>query len=906
MKKIIAIIACLSLFCTLATAEETQNSRVQTLSNNVVLDLAPGEQNEQEITLSDQVGTILEVGRYFEKNYPEDFIDTDLSEDVRKFFPHLTPQEVYDREELIRDGVKIYRAVKDVYETIKNKLLVPDAPPLLVADEDYDDYEPEPYVDAGADKTLVITDIKKVLSYGPDKKDYDAYKARYEQQLKEQAIKSDEDGFGRLSKILSELEWKKLPFYGLIYGNPVIGDKGIGSWVEDKNHNDLKASLLSDKTTTNNQDEIRGILRVKIPEGYVIAAYDSEYAKKPSITFSGSENLEKADIFMPIPLRADIYEAKEQVAYIKNLAVPVIYRLQDRNKGLNLQAKIEFSLCSKNKECQTVSLQPTLKLEPGLGFSSSVSNYITQNFNYLPATELEDLVVEKVIYDEENQVLRISAKNPGFMGKPDVFVNAGQNIVFSRPRIAINDDKMTALLDVSGAGAQLLDKEIEITIVKDKYNALRTIKEVHASSIFDFVSEKLTVGILLLAVLGGFLLNFMPCVFPVLSLKLLSLTEFGAQNKTKIKLSFALTIIGIYVTFLLLAGFLSILKTLGHTIGWGMQFQNPIFITIMLFVIILFIAQIKGYYTFGLPNFLQNYSKKLGDKSAIKHIFTGMLVVLMSTPCTAPYLGTTIGLALSGNTFDIFAVLLSIALGISLPYLLFIIIPDITMFIPKPGAWMEKLENVMNFLLVLTIFWLLSILWAQIGAGAVFRLIGYLVLFFFLIWFRKRVIDHIETNEQEVEIKQGAQQLIQRCFLFLTLLLLMLSSWDIKTEFMQIQQKTSTQSIQKLDLSQISQEVKKGHIIIVNIGADWCLTCTYNDYLVFGNISVKKLMQQYNIKMINVDWTNYNEEILQFMERYGRVGIPFSIIFSPNIPEGMVLPEIMTERELSEILRSLK
>lgn len=906
MKKIIGIIAFLSLFCTLAAAKETlvPKEEPETLQNNVVLDLAAGEQNEQEITLSDQVGTILEVGRYFEKNYPNDFIDTDLSEDVRKFFPHLTPQEVYDREELIRDGVKIYRTVKDFYETIKNKLLVPDAPPLVVAEEDYDDYVPEPYVDAGADKTLVITDIKKVLSYGPDKKDYDAYKARYERQLKEQALKSDEDGFGRLSKVLSELEWRKLPFYGLIYGNPVIGDKGIGNWVEDEKNKGLKASLLSEVTTTNNQDEIRGILRIKIPEGYVIPAFDSEYAKKPSIKFSGSQNLEKADIFMPIPLRADIYEAKEQGVYAKNLAIPVVYHLQDKNKNLNLHAQVDFALCSKDKECQMVSLCPSLGLEAGIGFSSSVSNYITQNFNYLPTTELDDLVIEKVIYDEDSRVLRISVNNPELMGQADIFVNAGQNIVFSRPRIAINDDKMIALLDVKGEGTQLLNKEVEITIVKDKYNALRILKEVRAASIFDFMSEKLTVGILLLAVLGGLILNFMPCVFPVLSLKLLSLTEFGAQNKTKLKLSFGLTIIGIYITFLLLAGLLSILKALGHAVGWGMQFQNPTFVTIMLFVIILFIAQIKGYYTLSLPLFLQKISERLGDKSSLRHLFTGVLVVLMSTPCTAPYLGTTIGFALAGSTFDIFAVLSAIAVGVSLPYLLFIIVPDISVFIPKPGAWMEKLEGWMNFLLVLTIFWLLSILWAQIGTGAVFRLSGYLVLFFCMIWFRKKVIDHIETNEQEIEIKQGAQQIIKRCFFVLAVLLLTLSLYDVKSAFTQVRQETTVPK--ELDLSQIAEEVRNGHIVLVNIGASWCLTCTYNDYLVYGNISIKKLMQQYNIKMINIDWTNYSEDILQFMERFGRVGIPFSILFSPNIPEGMVLPEIMTERELSEILRSLK
>ena len=902
MKKFIGIIAFLSLICTLARAEDPLSAQTPVrLNNNVVVDLAPGEQDEEEITLSSQIKTVLEVGRYFEKNYPDNFIDMDLSEDVAKFFPHLTPQEVYDRQDLIRNSVKAYRMGKEIYDRIKEKLLVPEAPPLVLREEDYDNYQPEPYVDVGEGKTLVITDIKKVLSYGADKKDYEAYKARHERQRKEQAL-TEGDGFGRLSKILSELEWKKLPFYGIIYGSPVIGNKGIGQWVEDKTDKTLKASLLSEFTSTNEQDEIRGILRIKLPEGKMIPAFATEYAQKPKISFEGSQNLSHADIFMPIPERADIFEGTDQVGYTKDVAIPIIYHLEDKNKELKLQTKAEFSLCSEDTKCQTVSLSPTLDLASGLGFSSSVSNYVIQNFNYLPSTEDEDISIEKVILDKDNKVLKIIIKTSERFGKPDIFVNAGKELSFSRPRIAIDGEKMTALLDVQGALDNLLDRETEIIIVKDKYNAVRTLKEVHEASIFDFMSEKLTLGLLFLALLGGFILNFMPCVFPVLSLKLLSVAEFGAQNKTKIKKSFALTIIGIYVSFLLLAGLLSILKILGYAVGWGMQFQNPIFVTIMLFVITLFIAQIKGYDTMTIPKCLTAFSQRFGDETSLRHLLTGVLVVLMSTPCTAPYLGTTIGFALAGSPLDIFAILIAVATGISLPYFLFLVIPNISVFVPKPGPWMEKLEQWMNFLLFLTIFWLLSILWSQIGAWPVFRLSGSLLVFWTLIWFRKKVTEHIETNEPEEEIKQGAQRIVRRFFWLLSFLLFALAVWDIRSNFVAAQNNsTKTQ----LNLPQISEEIKQGNIVLVNVGASWCLTCTYNDYIVFGNLSVKKLMNHYHIKVINIDWTNYNSEILQFMERFGRRGIPFSILFSPNIPEGMVLPEIMTEREFSEILRSV-
>ena len=152
--------------------------------SNVTLQLLPGEPNEEEVTIFDQAKTWLEIGAYFNQNYPDTFIEEDLSADVRRFFPDLTPQEVIDREQTIRDGVKFYRYFKDVYEKVKSKFLVPEAPPLMVDEKDYDDYVPEPYVEAGEGQVLITTDFKKVLSYGADKRDYEAYKARLERQRK--------------------------------------------------------------------------------------------------------------------------------------------------------------------------------------------------------------------------------------------------------------------------------------------------------------------------------------------------------------------------------------------------------------------------------------------------------------------------------------------------------------------------------------------------------------------------------------------------------------------------------------------------------------------------------------------------------------------------------------------------
>ena len=186
------------------------------------------------------------------------------------------------------------------------------------------------------------------------------------------------------------------------------------------------------------------------------------------------------------------------------------------------------------------------------------------------------------------------------------------------------------------------------------------------------------------AVIGGLLLNFMPCVFPVLSLKLLSLTKFGARNASSVRRSFAFTLLGIWLSFALLAVVLAGLKRFGENVGWGMQFQNPWFVSLIFFAVLLFVAQIWGIVEISIPRF---FCRTTDSENRLLHFLTGAFAVLMATPCTAPYLGTAIGFALAGNYVDIFVILGGVALGLSLPYLLLWLFPGLALILPPPGGW---------------------------------------------------------------------------------------------------------------------------------------------------------------------------------------------------------------------------
>ena len=585
MKKFLILIILFGLLSTPIKAEELFSDR---LPENVELKL--DSPNEEQITLWDQVKTVLEVGAYFDKNYPKRKIEEDFSEDVKRFFPQLKPQEVYDREQTIRDGVKFYRYFSNLYQEIKKQILMPKAPPLEVDDKDYDNYVPEPYVDVGRDNLLVVNDFKKVLSYGSDIRDYEAYKAKWE---KERNIsESPQSGLDKISYIFSKLEWKKLPFYGLFYANPVIGHQGIGKWQKSSLDSNLRASLLAENTTIEENQRMKAVLRIQIPKGGVILAQADKQFQKPYIDSSASQNLAYMDIFYPSPKRqrGAMPQQNDKIIYKEDLVIPLLLQVEDVHKELNIAIKVKFAYCTQTSPCQEVTLTPSLKIPVGKGFPSAVKNFVTQHFNYLPTTSRKDFSIDKAVVDDSEHLLRLEMTNKGISRQPEIFISTSDNIQFSRPRVSMDGNKMTAMIDVLSKNKKLAEREIEITIALDNYNALRTRIEVEEKSLFDFEGEKLTLGMVLLAILGGFLLNLMPCVFPVLSLKILSLTEFGSHRKSAVQKNFFFTICGIFGAFSSLTIVLLIIKKLDYAVGWGMQFQNPIFLVAMAFVITLFLA----------------------------------------------------------------------------------------------------------------------------------------------------------------------------------------------------------------------------------------------------------------------------------------------------------------------------
>lgn len=867
---------------------------------NVSFDFATSE-DPKEITFQEQLDGIIEVGVFFDKNYPGNRINEDLTEDLAKFFPEMGTQELYDKSEIVRDGVKFYRYFREVYDDVKAKMLVPEAPALVVAEEEYDTGYAGPYVESN--DLVVIEDFKKVLSYGPNKQDYEAFKAKY---LKDQEKKLPANKFEQLSQLLKKLDWKKLPFYGLIYEDPFSGKKGIGEWFAADENQEVKVRIISSGSTVGEGKNLRGAVHISAGDGFVTLAQP-----KPEIDFTLSQNIESTEIFTPYPERIINNNQKDFIGNRKDFAIPVMFAVKDINQNAKLSAKVKFRLCNiENHECKEMEVNPTLDLEPGMDFHSNVSNFVIQSFNLLPQSESSSLKIKALVVDQgsdaEGEVLRLVYERSRDVTQLDVFIDDIEHIAFNRPKIAISDDEIIVRFVPYDKDVKLIGKEFEITARYNLNDSLRKKVIAEEASWFDFMQNKLSLGIVLLAVLGGLILNFMPCVFPVLSIKIISLTKFGHRSATKIHKNFFLTILGIFITFLFIATALSGLKYLGYSIGWGMQFQNPIFLVCMIFVIMIFIAQIWGLIEISSPDWLNRLVMKSADKDNFLHFLTGVLVVVMATPCTAPYLGTAVGFALSGSILDIYVIMMAVALGLSIPYLLMLFVTDISLYLPKPGAWMNKLNHFMVFMLILTLIWLLSVLYAQSDGAAIIHLCIYLMIFLVIMWLRKILFKRLELFEEEENIKLLLHKIITVVTYFIYLLLFIFAMFDVNGHFEKHQAVNEITKEKMIDYAQIAKDVQQGKIVVVAVGADWCLTCKYNDVTVFNNFHVSRLKERDDFVLIEIDWTNYNADVLEFMERFGRKGLPFYVVFSRMIPDGMVLPEVLNERGFMKVINEIQ
>ncbi len=410
------------------------------------------------------------------------------------------------------------------------------------------------------------------------------------------------------------------------------------------------------------------------------------------------------------------------------------------------------------------------------------------------------------------------------------------------------------------------------------------------------VSMMLSLWVLiLLGFLGGLILNVMPCVLPVLSIKLLWFFQQGEEHHPLAIRGGALAgAAGIITSFIGLALVAIAARHLGHAVGWGIQFQEPVFVAFLGVVIFLFALNLWGVFEIGLPRFLGQFATSAsGEETWLTHFVSGLFVTLLATPCSAPFLGSAMGFALTQPANIVLIAFLAAGTGMAFPYLVLAALPNSIRWLPKPGSWMIYVRYSMGFLLLLTLAWLEYVLSRQIHTTGLVLFNGVLVGLGLLSWLKETVLVKHHGESTGTTRMLGA---LMGLLVLAALGLVRHARLSDLSRDVSAAPATETLAWIPFDEERIRQSVSQGYPVLVDVTADWCFTCKYNERFVLAQGEVVQALKQRHVVVMRADWTNRDARIGDYLKRFGRVGIPFYAYYPVDGRPVQVFPEFLTKR----------
>ncbi|MDA9558866.1 protein-disulfide reductase DsbD family protein [Alphaproteobacteria bacterium] len=615
--------------------------------------------------------------------------------------------------------------------------------------------------------------------------------------------------------------------------------------IETKSYNyeDNKVKIL---LIEKKQNSLHLGLDFNLSKGWKIYwKYPGDSGMPPSVSLENKHIKNNITIRWPFP--KELYEKSADITtriYENHIIFPVYLELNDRKKVKSniLKVKVDFQICKD----LCIPISTVLEIElPKNDFFSKKNYNLTKEFEKNVPKHLE------LLENNKNSLITIHNKELLIRLQKNIFnINKQKDFLV---KAFFHNEKISTLRLKK---VKESNKEITLTFIGEK-----SLKAINLSSSKSLVFLKINntsyywkqdyansskvntnffkiLTIIIGAFLGGAILNFMPCVLPVLGLKINSfLKQIEVNNKRKIRLSCLSLVLGITFTFLLFSIFATILRILGKSVGWGMQFQNPIFLLAIIVILILFIMNLLGFFNIKVPVFINNFLFKnmvtKHNNMYLKNFFLGIFSTILATPCTAPFVGSAVSIALTQNYFITFLIFFTMAMGKSFPYIIFIFYPGVINFLPKPGKWLKHIKYFFAFLLFITLFWVVNLLYAINKS-------------------------HIKDDE--------------------------IKSWE------------------KFNFSKLEGYIKDDITVFVDVTAKWCITCAVNKKLVLDNKEIVELLDKNNVKLVRADWTLKNENILIYLKKYNKFGVPFNILYSKNFPEGHIFNELLTKSQVKKAL----
>jgi thiol:disulfide interchange protein len=391
--------------------------------------------------------------------------------------------------------------------------------------------------------------------------------------------------------------------------------------------------------------------------------------------------------------------------------------------------------------------------------------------------------------------------------------------------------------------------------------------------------------VLLAALLGGVILNLMPCVFPVLSLKALSFASSHLSRHKQHVHGWAYAA-GIIVSFLVAAVIMLIAREAGQTVGWGFQLQSPVFVSIMAYLFFAMSLSLLGLFQLGTR--LMGVGQSLTSGHGLRaSFFTGVLAALVASPCTAPLMATALGFAMTQPGYVALAVFAALGLGMALPFLVLSYSPQLVRRLPQPGPWMESLKQLLAFPLLLTSVWLLWVLGHQVGSDAVVAILAGALAIAFGCWLWQKA-------PRPPVLRSAVRATAVASVLLAFVLAIRVSEFGSR----------DPGQWQPYTPATLTELRAQNTPVFINVTADWCITCLANDRVALDTEKVEKEAESLGVVMLKADWTNTDPNITALLKEFGRSGVPLYLVY-PADPrqQAEVLPQVLTPKIVIEAMR---
>ncbi len=701
-----------------------------------------------------------------------------------------------------------------------------------------------------------------------------------------------------------------------VFASPALADSDSDSdsasasaWAANDH---ARVRLISAVDATGSAETLRlGVEFRLAPQWKIYWRAPGDAGYPPSIDWAGSANLAQAELAWPVPQRYSIFGLTTYV-YQDTVVLPLTIQPRQPGAPLELRAHVNYLLC--DRICIPYEADLHLDLPGGEAKPTELAHAIDRFQAQVPRKVSGPdgalgLTVERAVLTPQpssrptsgadRATLEVLARSATPFAKPDLLVEGPNQLTFGVPQVHLSDGGKLALLRVPvGVGSKAAmpqDPTLTLTLI-DGARAIEQDVEAVTGAGSAVAKTATLLGMLALALLGGFILNFMPCVLPVLSIKLMSAVAQSGRGARQVRASFVATAAGIVASILALGGAVIALKAAGMAVGWGVQFQQPVFLAAMALVVTLFAANLWGLFTIGLP-------RAIGDAAGRGHagkrlsgdFATGVFATLLATPCSAPFLGTAIGFALTRGAGEILAVFAALGSGLALPYLVVAAVPALARLLPRPGAWMIGLRTILGVVLAATAAWLISVLSVQVGWAVALGIAAILVALLLVL-----AVSRLTAPARGLRAATLATVLV------LVGAALVLSRYAAIAPRGETQPTAGT-AWRPFDRVQIFNAVAQGKVVLVDVTADWCITCQANKALVLDRGVLRKRIESGEVVALRADWTRPDAAIAGYLAGFGRYGIPFNAVYGPGAPAGIPLPELLrTEDVLAALDRAAK